>query len=45
MFNILSHKGNPNQNYPEILSHQSEWQPSRKETTNVGKDGGKKESQ
>jgi hypothetical protein len=44
LFNILPHKVNANQNYPEIcISPKSEWQPSRKQTTNAGEDAGKKE--
>jgi hypothetical protein len=39
MFNILNHQENANQNYTEILTP-SQWQSSRKQTANIGKDVG-----
>jgi hypothetical protein len=41
IFNILTHKGNSNQNYLNPISLQSEWQSSRKQiTTHAGEDVG-----
>jgi hypothetical protein len=41
--NILSHKGNANQNYTEILSHPSQNGNHQENKQHAGKDAGKNE--